>query len=120
MNKKVTEIHLYINSKSSTRTVPWYSQKCWSAGCNTMTNHPIAESSDYNPDDSMSNLRKLLDAYTKKYHIDLEIHDLDLKSEQRKNLFNRIDRTPLLIIGGRKIYTMPTSEKELSELCQTT
>ncbi|MDD5416742.1 MAG: hypothetical protein PHU12_02075 [Candidatus Aenigmarchaeota archaeon] len=118
MSKKVTEIHLYINSNSSKRTTPWHSQKCWSSGCNALTNHPIAEASNYNPDESLISLRKLLDEYTKEHDICLEIHDLDLKSEQRKNWFRRIKQTPMIVIGNRQIYDMPANEEELSKLLE--
>lgn len=113
------KIALYVNSSMGANTVPWHSQKCWSAGCNALQNHPIIESSDsvLNPEEE--NIKRLLDECAGKYKIDYQVYDIALKSIGRKARLKGITRTPLLIINGKKTYKMPATEQELALLLTT-
>lgn len=110
MQPKIT---LYVNSSVASNTVPWHTQKCWSAGCNALANHPIIESTDYLLNHEELQIRKLLEEYTEKHRIDLEIFDISLKATARKARLKGIKKTPVLYINGKKIIKIPGTEGEL-------
>ena len=84
------KVDLYVNSSTASNTVPWHSQKCWSAGCNMVANHPIIESSEYILNAEEEKIKKLLEEYTGKHNIDFETYDIALKSVYSPGLINII------------------------------
>jgi hypothetical protein len=103
MKKNIKRVDLYIKSKSAENTVPWHTQKCWSAGSNMLTNHPIIESSEYELCVEETKVKMIFENIEKRYGINLYIHDLAYKGERRGAIFKRIKSTPTMIADREKI-----------------
>jgi len=113
MGVRPKRIDLYIKSKTSI----YYTQPvCRGGGKGWVPEGGIgyadAQSSEHTLDEKDSCLKTSLEALSKKYGFELNIHDLALKAEARRALFKGIIKTPVIVIDNRKIKD-PSPEERL-------
>ena len=110
-------IELYIKSK----TLIYYTQPpCRGGGKGWAPEGGIsyadAHSSEHTLNDKDSRLKVTLEAISKKYSLELSIHDLAYKTESRRAFFKGIWKTPAIVINDRKIKDPPSEEQPLLKL----
>jgi hypothetical protein len=110
-------IELYIKSK----TLIYYTQPpCRGGGKGWAPEGGIsyadAHSSEHTLNDKDSRLKVTLEAISKKYGLELIIHDLAFRVEAWKAFFKGIGKTPVVVINDRKIKNPPSDEQPLLKL----